>query len=293
MQSKGTGPFSFYADLPKVYSPPSLYPYNLTKPDGICSGTDSLAFYQLDYKLYIDTKKSIIKKHLENLGFRIGIMNQTDEDFFGVLNFLQSRYSDKQALEICHFDLHRFVEYGHGLLLKDIHNKVVGTVFEVAYDTVEKTSYTIRLAISEECKGKQLGFHLMQYSCLIAMERGARVKRGIIEYNNERSLYINLNKIGWMCDKIYEYIPGLGTFFGIVLPLDPYGLSSNIIELPKLTSFIREKHEGQDYLLIKHQDSEAISDMYHHTEFKVVAFIPRDYIDHNAYFFAVPMLSPE
>lgn len=244
------------------------------KPEALCSSRESLPFYNIDKQIFIDSKKITIEKYIKQAGLKLTLMRPTDEDFFGVLSFLSNRYSKEQALEICTFDLYRFVEYGHGVLLKNERNEVVGTVFEIFYDTAEKTSYTIRLAISEKWSGKNLGYYLMQYSCLLAMEKGAKVKRGIIEYHNLSSLHINLNKVGWICDKFYDYIPGLGSFFGIVLPLDPIHLTHNSIDMKKLTSFFSEYKQGEDYRLIDCRDLSTVSDLYHHTEFKIVGLAP-------------------
>ena len=152
-------------------------------------------------------------------------------------------------------------------------SEVMGTIFEVGYHTPEHTSYTIRLAVDESLAGKNLGYHLMVYSSLVAMEKGSRVKRGLIEFSNLHSLYINLNKVGWICDGFDPNISGLGSFFEIALPLDPMGLTTNVIEMEKVASFIKSHTQDKDYKLIAHGDLESITQMYAETDFKVVALL--------------------
>ncbi|MEL7533766.1 MAG: hypothetical protein AAFN10_20805, partial [Bacteroidota bacterium] len=200
-----------------------------------------------------------------------------NNDIPAIKDFLEERYEPELAAEICAFDLHRFEEYGHGVILLDDAGKVRATIFEVGYHTNEKTSYTIRLAVAEELQGRDLGQQLVIYSSLIAMEYGSRIKRGIIEFDNLRSLYINLNKVGWICDEFIPDIKSLGTFFKIALPLDPKGLTGNRIDPRKALEFVRSRKENQDYKLLRFKDFEATQKMYTETDFKVVAVLKQEW----------------
>jgi GNAT superfamily N-acetyltransferase len=203
-----------------------------------------------------------IEAYVHSLGLRIAPMNFSH--FKSVLKFLDRRYPPEIAQEICAFDLYRFRTFGHGILLLDGKDQVQGTLFEEGFDTTEKTSFSLRLAVDDSWKGHNLGFHLMIYSALQAMEQGSLVKRGLIRLDNFRSLHINLNKVGWICDHYIPEIPGLGAFFEIVLPLDPMGLTANVVNLEKLRQFIRREKEGLAYRLIPAHDAEAIADLYSH-----------------------------
>jgi len=150
------------------------------------------------------------------------------------------------------------------------------------------TSYTVRLAVDESLKGKNLGYHLMMYSCLLAMEQGSRVKRGLIEFNNLRSLHINLNKVGWICDGFEPHITDLGCFFEIALPLDPLGLTGNTVDFYKLMTYIESRREGIDYRLLPAGDQDAMAELYQRTDFKVCALLKPGMVSEGATFFALP-----
>lgn len=257
------------------------------KPAAICEAQETLPLFALDSKDYIEANKESIRKRVSDLGLSIGKISCNDDDFQGILDFLKRRYPKKLASEICEFDLFRFVEYGHALILKDTRSQVVGTVFEMGYDTPEKTSYTIRLAIDANWSGRNLGVSVMKYSCLLAMEKGALVKRGLIQFENLASLYINLNKVGWICNDFIYNVPGLGPFFKIVLPLDPPGMMNNIISQEKCLNFIHENQPGRDYHLIKTNNLDAVNDLYRTTDFKIVAVIKAGQITDSPYFFAL------
>ncbi|MEZ4826665.1 MAG: hypothetical protein R3C61_10295 [Bacteroidia bacterium] len=233
--------------------------------------------------------KAIIERYILSMGLKIRLMK--NEDTPGVLEFLSRRYPPHIASEISPFDLYRFRNFGHGILLEDQHGKIQGTIFEEVYGTVEKTSYTMRLAVSEDYKGKKLGYYVMVYSSLFAMDRGSRVKRGIIEFYNHKSLHINLNKVGWICDGFEPHISGLGAFFRIALPLTPRGLTANQVNMGKLNEFIINHDRERDYQLVPVDDYEAICHMYQSTDFKVVAYIQANLINKRPYFFALPSKS--
>jgi hypothetical protein len=202
--------------------------------------------------------------------------------------FLNRRYPQRLADEICAFDLYRFHKFGHGVILEGPDQEVMGTIFEVGYHTPEMTSYTIRLAVDESLKGKNLGYHLMIYSCLLAMDQGSRVKRGLIEYNNLRSLHINLNKVGWICDGFEPAISELGCFFEIALPLDPMGLTGNCINFSNTLAYLASHRAGIDYRLLPTGDKDALFELYHETDFKICALLKPGMVSDRSTFLALP-----
>ncbi|MEZ4775690.1 MAG: hypothetical protein R3D00_21090 [Bacteroidia bacterium] len=266
-----------------IIKPPFLY----QKPFDICKKTDEgLTLFWDDHNGFAREYRKQIEEHIRSYGLKIRLM--TNNDTPGVLEFLSRRYPPHIASEISPFDLYRFRNFGHGILLEDKMGKIHGTIFEELYGTKEKTSYTMRLAVSEEYKGKKLGFHVMIFSSLNAMEQGARVKRGLIEFYNHRSLHINLNNVGWICDGFEPHISGLGAFFRIALPLDPRGLTTNVVDIDKLRNFIETRIPEKDYQLIAVEDYETICQMYETTDFKVVAFLQPGIVTNGASFFAMP-----
>lgn len=265
----------------------SYTPFLYQKPFEICKKTDEgLSLFWEDKANFAREYRKQIEGHIRSYGLEIRLM--ANKDTPGVLDFLSRRYPAHIAGEICPFDLYRFRNFGHGILLEDTKGKIQGTIFEEIYGTLEKTSYTMRLAVSEDYKGKNLGFHVMIFSALKAMEQGARVKRGIIEFFNHRSLHVNLNKVGWICDGFEPHISGLGAFFRIALPLDPRGLTTNVIDIDKLKNFVETHIPEKDYRLIDVEDYEGICQMYESTDFKVTAFLQPGIVTSGASFFALP-----
>ncbi|MEM6342490.1 MAG: hypothetical protein AAF927_01370 [Bacteroidota bacterium] len=267
-------------------------PLLFQKPIDICEQSDiPLPQFWNDKFAFAEEWRRQIESTAAAYGLELRLYH--NEDIPAIKAFLEERYSPDLAAEICAFDLHRFEEYGHGVILLDDDARVRATIFEVGYHTNEKTSYTIRLAVAEELQGRDLGQQLVIYSSLIAMEYGSRIKRGIIEFDNLRSLYINLNKVGWICDEFIPDIKSLGTFFKIALPLDPKGLTGNRIDPRKAMAFVRSRKEGVDYQLLCFKDFEATQKMYTETDFKVVAVLKEEWAEEfeSAMLLALPARS--
>lgn len=222
--------------------------------------------------------------------FGLNIRTISNEDTPAIIDFLNRRYPPELAKEICAFDLYRFKKYGHGVILHDKSGQVKGNVFEVGYNTREETSYTIRLAVDQDLKGQNLGYHIMMYSSLLAMEQGSKVKRGLIQFDNHQSLHINLNKVGWICTGFEPDIKGLGSFFEIGLPLDLKSLTVNAVDLTQVETYLNSRQKGRDYRLIATHRMDEMIHLYRNTDFKVAAFLKPGIIDDQSYFLA---LSPQ
>ena len=205
-----------------------------------------------------------------------------------IKDFLYRRYPKHIAEEICAFDLWRIRKYGHGIILQEPTGTILGTIFELGYDTRDKTSFTIRMAVEDALKGNNLGYHLMIYSSLLAMEHGSRVKRGLIQMGNIKSLYINLNKVGWVCDGFVPHITQLGAFFEIALPLDPMGLTANVVDQDSLVHFVQTHKPQEDYILIEPDNQSLVETIYAETDFKVSAVIKPGGIDDQYWLVALP-----
>lgn len=269
--------------VPQTKDQPLLY----KKPDAICKQTgDVLPLMWKDKYAFSRNWRKQIEMTVASSGLKLKLIENKDTP--AVKAFLNKRYPKRIADEICAYDLHRWSKFGHGLVLENQAGEILGTVFEVGYDTPEKTSYTLRLAISEEIKGRNLGYHIMTYSSLLAMEQGSRIKRGLIEFDNLRSLHINLNNVGWICDDFDPEISELGSFFHIALPLDPLGLTGNKINYRKIPEFIRKNKPGLDYQLLPTGNAEIVQQLYIDTSFKIIALVKKGWIDNNDYYLAIP-----
>ncbi|MDX2286836.1 MAG: hypothetical protein NW241_21910 [Bacteroidia bacterium] len=270
------------------YRPPGEgAPLLFRKPPEICNpAVKTLPVSWRDKLEFADRWCGAIHVIVQQHQLRVKLIE--DKDTPAIRRFLHRRYPPRLADEICAFDLYRFRTYGHGVVLEDAAGEVQGTIFEEGYDTPEKTSFTLRLAVSEELKGKNLGYYLMMYSCMQAMRSGSRIKRGLIEFNNLKSLHINLNKVGWICDHFEPSISELGSFFEIALPLDPEGLTANAVDFEKVRDYLRRKQPGRDFRLIPSYDFDAVCRLYEQTDFKIVALVPqRIGLEHTA-FLALP-----
>ena len=248
--------------------------------------TDSVPLYWKDRQYFIDSQMQAIERYVFDEGLTLARMTNRDVD--AVMTFLYERYPREIAAEISAFDLWRFIEYGHGVLIWDDAGRVKGCIFEIGYSRRAETSFTIRLAVAAEIEGKNLGYHLMLYSCLIAMQEGARVKRGLIQFSNQKSLHINLNKVGWICESFVPDACGLGPFFDISLPLDPAGLFTNAVDLDQIPRYMASHHAYIDYRLIDAEDIRAVAQLYECTDFKIVAMLKHDPDSGRPCFFALP-----
>lgn len=265
-------------------------PLLFRKPEEICRyvGQTLPTMWKDKYTFSQEWRKRI-EANVNSFGLELRVIE--DADTPGVKDFLDRRYPSEIANEICAFDLWRFRKFGHGVILQNPQGKIMGTIFELGYDTRDKTSFTIRMAVDESLKGNNLGYHLMIYSSLLAMEQGSRVKRGIIQVENIRSLYINLNKVGWICDAMIPRITQLGTFFEIALPLDPMGLTANVIDQRSLIQYIQSHKQDHDFMLIHPENTQKMRQVYAETDFKICAVVKPGGIDEQHWLFALPASS--
>ncbi|MEM7373209.1 MAG: hypothetical protein AAF587_31585 [Bacteroidota bacterium] len=272
--------------VPRSASSPLLF----RKPENICRyvGQTLPTMWKEKYSFSEEWRKRI-EANINSFGLELRVIKDVDTP--GVKAFLDRRYPSEIASEICAFDLWRFRKFGHGVILLNAKDEIMGTIFELGYDTMDKTSFTIRMAVDESLKGNNLGYHLMIYSSLLAMEQGSRVKRGIIQVENIRSLYINLNKVGWICDSLIPQITGLGTFFEIALPLDPMGLTANVIDQRSLIQYIQSHKMNMDFLLIHPEDTHRMRQVYAETDFKICAVVKPGGLDEQYWLFALPASS--
>lgn len=276
---------------PKFEPDQAPAPLLYQKPEALCKPIFKdlpNSFWQDQIQFSREWRESIARA-LERQNLSISKLDKHDTP--RVISFLHRRYPAELAKEICAFDLYRFKQFGHGVVLENKDKEVVGNVFEVAYDTSDRTSYTIRLAVDERLKGQNLGYHIMVYSSLLAMERGSRVKRGLIQFDNHQSLHINLNKVGWICSGFDPEIVGLGSFFEIALPLNIDGLATNAVDLTQVPSYLQSHRKGTDYQLIASHDMDAVVNLYEKTDFKIAAFVMPGLLAHNQSYFLA--LSPE
>jgi hypothetical protein len=263
--------------------------YNFVKPCSICKKLDNWEKNLLSLNKAEFSKAYKEKIHEEINSYGLGLRMAKLSDIDKVYEFIISRFNKEYIDDVSKYDLFRFIEYGHGLIIEDSQKVILGCLFEVGYEKTWKISYSLRLGIDEELKGKGLGKLLTVYSCLLAMERGLHLKIGLISINNLASLHIHVNQVGWLIDKFYHDLDSLGLSFEFCLPLTPEALLRNRIDQDGMQTFIKEHTEGVDYLLIDCEDVETIKSVYKNCKFKIAAIITKNLKGDKPLFFALPV----
>lgn len=254
------------------------------KPAMLCRvlSSDENRALDLDDNVFIDMAKSQIETMIANSSFDFRIAN--DNDLVQLYQFIKAFARPEEIEEVSTYDIFRFVNYGYGLVVHDEQAQIVGCIFEIGYDNAERASYSIRLVVHPDAKGYDLGRLLTYYTCLLAMQRGSRIKKGIIDWDNYISIHILVNKIGWILHDFIVDLPGIGTCYKTMLPLTKEGLLRNRIAPEGVTQFLNEAKMGTDYRLVKTTDIPTIEKLYRTTSFKGVAFLRADRfgLDHNS-----------
>lgn len=262
--------------------------YMFVKPHSICKKLS-----EWEKNLLLLNKSDFIKAYKERIEDEInsyGLSLRTAElsDIDPVYDFIVSRFKKEYLDDVSRYDLFRFIEYGHGLIVEDEKKEILGCLFEVGYEKAVKISYSIRLGIDEKLKGKGLGKLLTVYSCLLAMERGSELKIGLIDITNYVSLHIHVNQVGWLIHKFYHDLSSLGLSFEFSLPLTPEALLKNRVDQDKIREFIKTHAEGKDYLILQGDDTAKIKSVYEIGKFKIAAILKDETNGDKPSFFALP-----
>ena len=263
--------------------------YIFVKPTSICKKLDDWEerILLLDKEDFAKAYKERIHDEINSYGLSLRLAKLSDID--KVYEFIMTRFNREYIDDVSKYDLFRFIEYGHGLIIEDSQKGILGCLFEVGYEKIWKISYSLRLGIDEDLKGKGLGRLLTVYSCLLAMERGSQLKIGLISINNLASLHIHVNQVGWLVDKYYHDLDSLGLSFEFSLPLTPESILKNRVDQEGIRTFIEENIEGVDYMLIDCEDLETIKSVYENCKFKIAAVITKNFKGGKPQFFALPV----
>jgi hypothetical protein len=258
------------------------------KPDAICADLSAQEFTEIDLPLerFVERYKTTVRTQIESNGLKLRLAKI--EDILSIEKFIEGHYKKELIDEVSPYDIYRFIEFGYGVIIETPANDIVGCIFEVGYEAPERPSYSIRLGIHSSQHGKNLGKLLTLYSCLLAMGRGSKIKRGLIDFDNYVQIFIQLNKIGWLLDDFYPDLKGLGTCYKVCLPLDPKGLLTNRIDDKKVAEFIKTHVSGKDYIVGEFDDVGFVADMYSKTSFRTAAFIKSETPGGKNRFLALP-----
>jgi len=261
---------------------------NYTKPGAICNAADNELLNNDDF---IAVGENTIIKELSSMGYTL---RKADfSDILNIINFMNIRYKDfppQVVSDVSQYDIYRFIEFGHGLVIEDTNGNIVASVFEEPYNSIDKTSYTVRIASDLNLVGKNLGYYITLYSCILAYKNKSKVKRALIAANNYASATILINKMGWLADGFnLSYFPNIGPAFSVCLPLTKSGLLENRLSTPKLLEFIKTKQLNVDFRLIKCDDYTEIDYMYNiEKKFVIAAYLKQGIYDNANYYVALP-----
>lgn len=266
-----------------------IEPFLYTKPATICKDLNEWEknLLQLPKKEFAKIYMLQIQQEIKACGLKLRMAELND--IKPMYDFITNRFDIIYIDEISLYDIYRFIEYGHGVILEDENNIIKGSLFEIGYQKGHKISYSIRLGIDEKYKGNGLGRLITTYCSLYAMKHGSKEKKGIIYYDNIISHHMHLNQMGWIVDYFILDIAGLYQSFSVSMPLTPESFLLNRIDMKKLLRFIDEHHEGTDFKLINYNETKEIQEVCENGEFKIIAFVMASENVNEASFFAMPV----
>lgn len=240
---------------------------------------------------FIKYHKKRIHSEIKALDLNLRLAEYADiENLISFMRIRYSKYPPGVAEDVSQYDLYRFIKFGHGLLIEDANKKIQACVYEAPYNTVDKTSYTVRIASSREYAGKGLGFKITEYSSLLAMENGSFVKRALIETTNYASISILINKLGMVCNNFYmNLFSNVGDGITVCIPLDKNSFLQNRIEVNKVVDYIKKHELNIDYKLIEPKNLNELNHLYNiEKRFIIIAFLKKGLINDKNVFFAYP-----
>lgn len=263
---------------------PFRKPYSIAKisrPEAE-SVTNPFEVSRLAKEYRIELEKQAFEK-----GFRLRVAVLADAK--GIKALLHARFRPGVAILVSDYDLFRYISFGYVIVIEDVKSlEVVGFEISGGYDDLEKTSFGIIYATANRIGGQGLGSILEIYNAAIGAERHSRIRRGIVHPSNDVSSYTLLNKVGFMCEYFDKEFFGEGEpRFMLAYSVSAGGLFNNGTDMEKLIEFIKSHKKGVDYELVSSSDLDGIDYLYKRTPYRICAFLPKEALDRNGYFFAM------
>jgi len=236
---------------------------------------------------YIDTAKKEIEEKVSRLGLRLRVA--TMDDLEGILELHRRSFPPGTLNLEDPYVLFRIISFGYSPVVTGADSQILGCNICEGHDDPDRTAYGVRITVDQGVAGNNLGAELVRYSCLIGMQRGSRIRRGLLSPTNYGSASNFLNYVGYLGESFNPNLPGFGPRFTVALPLTPAGMMNNRIDLDKLKTFIERHKKNQDYRIVACEDLEEVTRLYQESPFRVAAFIRGGTIwgEQNA-FFALP-----
>jgi hypothetical protein len=226
-----------------------------------------------DVRAFIASSKRDIEERISRLGFRLKMA--TVRDMEGILDLHERCFPPGAATLENPYVLHRILNYGYAPAIEGTNGRILGCNICVGYDDPDRTAYGVRITVDPAVAGHNLGAELVNYSCLIGMERGAGIRRGLLAPTNYGSASNFLNYVGYVCESFHPELPGFGPRFVVALPLSPGGVMNNRIDLEKARDFVLSHEENRDFLLLDAEDLEGIVRTYRGPDFRIAAFFKK------------------
>jgi hypothetical protein len=236
---------------------------------------------------YAKNTQNEIEEVIANIG--LTLRRAELKDYHSIRALLSERFNAPTSSQISFYDSYRSIRHGYTVVLEDANGEIVGYDYSLGYDDDDKTSFGLNIAISPKWAGYKLQTLVSTYTSLIGMERGSRIRRGIVHPSNYTSLHNLLNNTGFLCEQFYPYLPGFeSSRFILSFELTPTGIMNNRIDLDKAIQFVHSKKEGSDYRLVECDNENAIADLYKATSFRVVAFLKEGLVSEKNVLLSVP-----
>ncbi len=256
------------------------------KPAEICRFSDDWEHPREGLAGFIDSQKREIEDRVAGLGLRLRLARPGDMD--GVMDLHRRCFPPETTSLESAYVLHRILSYGYAPVIEDAAGVIVGANVCVGYDDPDRTAYGVRITVDRAVAGHNLGAELVNYACLMGMERGSRLRRGLLAPTNYGSASNFLNYVGYVCESFHPELPGFGPRFIVALPLTPGGVRNNRIDLDKLDAFVRAREEGLDFRLLDPLDLEEIDRCHRESPFRIAAFCKKGRFFEDNRFVALP-----
>jgi len=245
------------------------------KPTEICKVDTALEDIstQAEMDAFIQAGKKAFEDYIAQHGLMV--RKATYEDLPIFFKYAKERFSGLLGNTPVYsaYWLDHLISAGHPMLLFDQDGNIKGYKLEASYLNEERTSNGGGIALDDDLAGLKLGMKFFDYISLIAMEKGAKVKRGIIAAYNYPSLHNVLNKSGSIFTEVIPHIEGHGQRFVYKISLTPAGMINNRLDKEGLQTYLKEKTEGDDYQLVACKDAKGILEMYQQSDYRIVAML--------------------
>ena len=204
---------------------------------------------------FIASAKREVENTASGLGYRVRLAGLKDLD--SVTEFHSRLFPKGVATLESPYVLFRIIRYGYAAILEDDRGRILGVNVCQGYDDPDRTAYGVRISVDPSVSGQNFGAMLVRYTCLLGMERGARLRRGLLSPTNYGSAANFLNYNGYLCDEFMPDLPTFGARFTVCMPLTPGALMNSRIDLEKVRAFVDSREPGVDYRLVDCEDIEG------------------------------------